>query len=123
LGGIFATADVLNTPAKAAALARVVDAYDDAANELERRPLRYARLAAAAFAKYFASTGVPMPPAPMIAASLWRGDLVYRTDIPLAAVRTDLLAWLKEVAGSAPDQDLIAGQAWQLPRPERSQLH
>lgn len=108
LGGLHATGAALADPVLRQALQDVMTAYTDAARKLEAEPVKYARIASSEFSRYYADTGAPTPPAMVLAAAVKNGDLVYRTDIPLSRVESDLAAWLEELLGYAPDAGFFA---------------
>ncbi len=107
LGGIFVTERVLNDPARSTSLQALIRAYAEAADELEHHPLYYANVATKAFNKYYGGMDIPQPPSQMLMASLMSGDLIFRTDISVGAVQSDLNDWLGELLGQAPGKRLF----------------
>lgn len=71
-------------------------------------PNAHADQVSSLFAHYYAPLGAGGPPGMLLARSIESGDLVYRSDIEIAAVRVDLGAWLTEFNGRPPDDEFYA---------------
>ena len=107
LGGLHASGRVMNSASGRARLERVAQAYLRAADLLMRDPGRHSLAMVADFQKYFAPLGAEAPPPILLARSVAAGDLVYRSDIPLAEIHSDLAAWLGELVGKAPESAFL----------------
>ncbi|WP_156521208.1 substrate-binding domain-containing protein [Halothiobacillus diazotrophicus] len=107
LGGLSIRASVLDDPSRAAAVARLRAAYEKAANDLMAArgyPMQMRDLTtqiADQVNRYYGQYGLSLP-APVIAAALTNGSLVYRTDLSVNAILPDLVAFHTELLGKAP---------------------
>ncbi|TPW05057.1 MAG: hypothetical protein FD124_2331 [Alphaproteobacteria bacterium] len=108
LGGFAVTQRAYANAEIRAKFERVVNAYKDAAALLMREPDAHADQVSSLFAHYYAALGAGGPPGMLLSRSIENGDLVYRGDIEVAAVRGDLGAWLAELNGQAPDHAFFA---------------
>jgi hypothetical protein len=111
LGGLHASQRVMSSASGRAGFDRVAQAYARAADAFMRDPERHAPAIVAGYARHFASLGAEAPPAMLLSRSVAAGDLIYRSDVPLAAIRGDLAAWLGELVGDAPDPAFLRSDA------------
>lgn len=109
LGGMAVTERALADTSLRAKLERVRSAYAEASILLTQAPGAHAEEVAALFQHYYAPLGAGGPPAMLLERSIASGELVYRGDLGPGEVRQDLLAWLAELNGQAPDPGFIAG--------------
>jgi hypothetical protein len=83
----------------------VLIAYDAAVAEIAAatpaQRIQIAQIVSAGITKYYGNLGLDLP-APVIAAALARGELVFRSDLSLAPIQADLDRFLTEVVGSSP---------------------
>ncbi len=106
-GGVAVLSTVLDNPERLATTQVVLQAYSAAAAEImaarsnPQALQQVAQIIAAGITTYYGAYGLSLP-APVIAAALAQQELVFRTDLPLAAIQGDLNAFLTEVVGSAP---------------------
>lgn len=103
LGGLLVSERALAQEDKRNKLDQLARAYEQAVELLMADPGRHAAAIAVSFARHFESVGAGAPPARLLTRSLEAGDLIYRTDVPLGAVRSDLAAWLRELLGREVD--------------------
>lgn len=108
IGGLHVSERALAQEDKRAKLERITQAYRRAASRLAADPSRLAGQIVEAFEGHFEALGSATPPARLISRSIEAGDLVYRGDIPVGAVREDLSAWLGELVGRKVDPDFLA---------------
>jgi hypothetical protein len=108
LGGLHVAERALTQRNKRAMIDRVADAYARASTLLMTDPARHAGVTSALFKSQFASVGAGAPPSLVLQRGLTGGDMVYRSDVPLGAVRADLTAWLKELLGRPVDAGFTA---------------
>lgn len=108
LGGMAVTERALADADVRAKLERVRSAYAEASVLLTQNGGAHAEDVAALFQHYYAPLGAGGPPAMLLARSIEVGDLVYRGDMAPGDVRQDLIAWLAELNGQAPDPGFIA---------------
>ena len=108
IGGLHVSERSLAREDKRAKMERIAQAYRRAAGRLAADPSRHAGQIVEAFEGHFKALGSATPPATLISRSIEAGDLVYRGDIPVDAVREDLSAWLDEVIGRKIDPDFLA---------------
>ncbi len=107
LGGMAVTERALADANVRAKLERVRSAYAEASVLLTQNSGAHAEDVAALFQHHYAPLGAGGPPAMLLARSIEAGDLVYRGDLAPGDVRQDLLAWLSELTGQAPDPGFI----------------
>jgi len=106
-GGVAVLSTVLNEPARLAETQMVLQAYSAAADEImaarsnPQALQQVAQIISAGITTYYGSYGLSLP-APVIAAALTQQELVFRTDLSLTSIQSDLNAFLTEVVGSAP---------------------
>lgn len=104
-GGLSARKAVFDNATKAAALTSVMKAYAAAVQEINdatTRPIKLAeisRIISAGITTYYGQYGLDLPP-PVIGKALIQKDMVFRNDLPNAAVKTDLQNFLNEVVGN-----------------------
>jgi len=103
LGGLHASDRVMSSVSGGAGLDRVAQAYARAVDALMRHPERHASAIVEAYERHFRPLGAKAPPAMLLSRSIAAGDLIYRSDITLAAIKSDLAAWLGELVGKMPD--------------------
>lgn len=103
LGGLHVSERALGQHGKRARLERIALAYARAADRLMSEPGRHGQAIASAFETRFAALGAGAPPGTLISGAVEQGDLIYRRDIALDAVRGDLSAWLGELIGRDVD--------------------
>jgi len=109
LGGLSLRASVLNDPSRAAEVQQVRMAYEKAASDLmaaRGHPLVMLGLASAisqGITTYYQQYGLSLP-APVIAAAIRNGDLVYRTDTTVDSLMPDLVDFDTELLGSKPPE-------------------
>lgn len=108
IGGLHVSERALDREDKRAKLDRIARAYRRAADRLAADPSRHAGAIVEAFEGHFTALGSAAPPAKLISRSIEAGDLVYRGDIPVDAVREDLSAWLGELVGRKVVPDFLA---------------
>lgn len=108
LGGLHVSERALSAPAKRAKIDRIARGYADAVAAFMAGPERHADVIASAYDRYFGPIGGGAPPAMLLPRSVAAGDLIYRRDIDVAAVRTDLSAWLGELLGRDIDPSFLA---------------
>ncbi|NNM82939.1 MAG: hypothetical protein HKL98_10110, partial [Burkholderiales bacterium] len=114
LGGLSLRAAVLADPSRAGDAHRIVEAYEEAAEEImaaRGRPFRMMRVASAISAgvqKYYGQYGMRLP-VMVLASALRNGDLIYRTDIKVGDMIPDLERFDEEMTGSAPPASFYAG--------------
>lgn len=99
LGGLHVSERALAQKDKRAKLDRIARAYRQAVARLMSEPGRHAGVISSSFERYFGPVGAGAPPGVLIARSVEAGDLIYRGDVALDAVRSDLGAWLVELTG------------------------
>lgn len=107
LGGAHASRASLETAGKRAAIELLLEVYADAASRLIEDPTAYAPLTAEAFADLYLDTGAPAPPSPTITAAILNNALLYRSDISVDDVDEDLVLWIEELLGAAPDAEFF----------------
>lgn len=103
LGGLHASERVMNSASGRARLDHVAQAYARAADAFMRYPERHTPAIVAGYARHFGALGAEAPPPMLLSRAVAAGDLIYRSDIALDAIRGDLAAWLGELLGEAPD--------------------
>jgi hypothetical protein len=108
LGGMAVTERALADVNLRAKLERVRSAYAEASVLLTHNSGAHAEDVAALFQHYYAPLGAGGPPAMLLARSIEAGDLVYRGDLAPVDVSQDLIAWIAELNGQAPDAGFIA---------------
>lgn len=108
LGGMAVTERALADPEVRGRIERLRSAYAEASVLLTRDAGAHAEVVSAAFQHYYAPLGAGGPPAMLLARSVEAGDLVYRGDLAPGDFRQDLIAWLAELNGQAPDPGFIA---------------
>lgn len=108
LGGLHVSERALAVPAKRAKIERIARGYADAVAAFMADPGRHADVIASAYDLHFGSIGGGAPPAMLLSRSVEAGDLVYRRDITVGAVRADLSAWLGELLGRDIDPAFLA---------------
>ena len=102
-GGWALRASVVNNPARQAQVAAVEQALQEAAQELAEASkkglisrLRLAYTISSGIHKAYGAMGIDLPTL-VLAKALGDGDLIYRSDMPLAKIRPDLQKFLAEV--------------------------
>lgn len=108
LGGLHVSERALASPAKRAKIDRIARGYADAVAAFMADPGRHADAIASAYDLHFGPIGGGAPPATLLSRSVEAGDLIYRRDIPVGAVRADLSAWLGELLGRDFDPAFLA---------------
>lgn len=108
LGGLHVSERALAQAGKRAKLDRIARAYAQAVARLMSEPGQHAGTISSSFESHFAKVGGGTPPAMLITRSVEAGDLIYRGDVPLDAVRSDLAAWLAELIGRDVDAAFLA---------------
>ena len=108
LGGLHVSERALASPAKRAKIDRIARGYADAVTAFMADPGRHADMIASAYDLHFGAIGGGAPPATLLSRSVEAGDLVYRRDITVGAVRADLTAWLGELLGRDIDPAFLA---------------
>ncbi len=108
LGGFAVTQRAYANAEIRAKVERVVNAYRDAASLLMSDPDAHVEQVSSLFAHYYAALGAGGPPGMLLSRSIESGDLVYRGDIEVGLVRSDLGTWLAELNGQAPDEGFFA---------------
>lgn len=108
LGGLHVSERALAQNAKRAKLDRIAQAYSQAVARLMSAPDRHAGVISSLFESHFAKVGGGAPPGMLITRSVESGDLIYRGDVSLNAVRSDLAAWLAELIGRDVDPAFVA---------------
>lgn len=103
LGGLHVSEHIFDRADLRAKLAEVSRAWDLAATRLMSDPARHAPAVASAFGNYFAAVGAGGTPSALIEAAVRAGDLVYRADLALENVGSDLRSWLGELIGRDVD--------------------
>jgi hypothetical protein len=112
-GGWALRESVLNNPARQAQVAAVEQALQEATQELAEvskkgliSRLRVAYTISSGIQKAYGDMGIDLP-ALVLAKALGDGDLVYRSDMPLAKIRSDLQKFLSEVMTVPVDSKLL----------------
>ncbi len=106
-GGVGVLSTVLDDPSRSATAQVVLQAYRAAADAImaargdPQALQQIAQTISAGITTYYGQYGLSLP-APVIAASLAQQELVFRTDLTMAAIQPDLNTFLTEVIGSAP---------------------
>ena len=106
-GGVSFLDTVLNDPARQQNVKTLLTAYRAAADAImaaKGNPQAMSQIAntlSAGIATYYGPYNLAIP-ASVISAALMSGDFVYRTDLTLPAIQTDLAAFLSELVGAAP---------------------
>ena len=106
-GGVSFLSTVLNDPARQQNVKTLLTAYRAAADAImaaKGNPLAMSQIAntlSTGIATYYGQYNLSIP-ASVISAALMSGDFVYRTDLTLPAIQTDLAAFLSELVGAAP---------------------
>lgn len=108
LGGLHFSERAGETGEKRAKLDRIAAAYADAAGRFMVEPDRHAETISSLFGDHFITVGGSAPPAMLLSLSVQAGDLIYRGDMSVAAVRRDLAAWLAELLGQETDAAFLA---------------
>lgn len=108
LGGFCFTARAQENSARRAAIEKVMAAYDAAARLIMEHPKTVAETVSAEFTRYYGPLGAGGPPPMVLTRAISDGDLVYRTDMAVADVKTDLAAWLGELNGTAPGSEFFS---------------
>ena len=108
LGGLHVSERALAVPAKRCKFGRIARGYADAVTAFMADPGRHADVIASAYGLHFGSIGGGAPPAMLLSRSVESGDLIYRRDISVGAVRPDLSAWLGELLGRDIDPAYLA---------------
>ncbi len=109
LGGMSLSSSILSDPVRGRDARRIVEAYEQAAEEImaaRGRPFRMMRVASAisdGVDQYFGQYGMRLP-VMVIAAAIRNGDLVYRTDRKVQDMMPDLEKFDKEVIGALPPE-------------------
>src|SRR3569623_384754 len=104
LGGLSLRASLLHDPGRAWQIERLRKAYEKAASDLmaaKGHPLKMAMLATAISKGvdiYYGQYGLSLP-APVIAAAIRKGDLIYRNDLKPDDILTDLQSFEVELLG------------------------
>lgn len=102
LGGAHATERALLTPGKHAAIELLLEVYADASTRLMTDPTSHASTTASTYAQYYEPIGAPPAPAPALTAAILNSALIYRSDIPVADIQTDLGTWITEILEQDP---------------------
>ena len=106
-GGVSILSTVLNDSSRQQEVQAVLAAYRAAADAImaaKGHPAAMSQITnsiSSGITTYYGQYGLSLP-APVIAAALTSGDLVYRTDLSLSSVQADLSAFLAEVVGATP---------------------
>ena len=108
LGGLHVSERALASPAKRAKIDRIARGYANAVAAFMADPGRHADVIASAYDLHFGPMGGGAPPATLLSRSIEAGDLIYRRDISVGAVRADLSAWLGELLGRDIDPAFLA---------------
>lgn len=103
LGGMAVTERALANIDTRQRLEAIKRAYDEASALFTQNPGAHAETVSALFQHHYASIGAGGPPAMLLERAVTQGDLVYRADVPIAQVRSDLGAWIGELIGATPD--------------------
>ena len=108
LGGLHVSERALASPAKRAKIDRIARGYANAVAAFMADPGGHADAIASAYDLHFGPIGGGAPPAMLLPRSVKAGDLIYRRDITVGAVRADLSAWLGELLGRDIDPAFLA---------------
>lgn len=106
-GGISVMNTLINDSSRQAQLQAVLSAYRSAADSImgaKGNPAAMSQIAntiSAGITTYYGQYGLSIPPQ-AISAALMSGDFVFRTDLPISSIQTDLDSFLTEVAGTQP---------------------
>ena len=106
-GGVSVMNTLINDSSRQAQLQAVLSAYRSAANSIMAAKGNLAAMSqiantiSAGITTYYGQYGLSIPPQ-AISAALMSGDFVFRTDLPINSVQTDLDSFLTEVVGTQP---------------------
>ncbi len=106
-GGISVRATVLNDATRTAEVQAFISAYRTAVDQIANAKSNTTQLSQIAntisngITKYYGQYGLSIP-ASVISVALLNGNLVYRTDLSVGAIQSDLNRFLTEVVGMAP---------------------
>ena len=108
LGGLHVSERALASPAKRAKIDHIARGYAKAVAAFMADPGRHADAIASAYDLHFGPVGGWRAARHAAARSVEAGDLIYRRDIPVSAVRADLSVWLGELLGRDIDPVFLA---------------
>lgn len=108
IGGLHVSERALAQSEKRIKLDRVAQAYAKAVARLMSDPASHVGIISSLFESHFANVGGGAPPGMLITRSVEAGDLIYRSDVSIDAVRSDLTAWLTELIGRDVDPAFLA---------------
>ena len=104
-GGLSVLASVSNDTTRATALAQVMTAYTAAINQInsaKSNPMALQKIATTisnGVTTYYGQYGLTLPDA-AIAAAIMQNELVFRDDLTLTGIATDLSAFLNEATNT-----------------------
>lgn len=106
-GGLSIMASVINDSTRQAQIQTVLNAYRAAADSIMAAKGNLATMSALSttisngITTYYGQYGLSLP-AQAISGSLTSGDLVFRTDLPISNIQSDLTNFLTEIIGTTP---------------------
>lgn len=108
LGGLSARAGSLTDPGKLATFERLRNRYMESASRLMAGHPADAQAVTERFNVLFGDLLAQPVPASILVVAVARGGLVYRSDLSLGAVRSDLDRWIVELLGASPGEGFYA---------------